>query len=126
LINYFITNFYFKRKTFNHIRFKHGLCARRSHHVTQRRAFNGLSAALRRSCEPENMSKLEILKSLVTQRLTSAAGDISGLFESTMADEEDELSDLRKANARQRKLLDAVHDPDIRIHRAGPLFIMAK
>ncbi|XP_031732023.1 zinc finger and SCAN domain-containing protein 12-like isoform X2 [Anarrhichthys ocellatus] len=57
------------------------------------------------------MSKVQMLRSFVNQRLTAAAEEIFGLFERTITEYEEE-------NERQRKLLDAVFNPQLRLHRA--------
>ncbi|XP_078020041.1 uncharacterized protein LOC144459624 [Epinephelus lanceolatus] len=64
------------------------------------------------------MSKVQMLRSLVKQRLTAAAEDIFGLFERTIAEYEEELCRSKEENERQRKLLDAVFNPQLRLHRA--------
>ncbi|XP_054461506.1 zinc finger protein ZFP2-like [Anoplopoma fimbria] len=62
--------------------------------------------------------ELQILRSLVNQRLTAPAEEIFGLFERTIAEYEEELSRSKEENERQRKLLDAVFKPQLRLHRA--------
>ncbi|XP_076610218.1 uncharacterized protein LOC143335009 [Chaetodon auriga] len=57
------------------------------------------------------MSKVQTLRAFVEQRLTAAAEEIMELFERTIAEYEEEL-------CRQRKLLDAVFQPEVRLHRA--------
>ncbi|KAM6942384.1 uncharacterized protein PEZ65_004265 [Lycodopsis pacificus] len=64
------------------------------------------------------MSKVQMLRCLLNQRLTAAAEDIFGLFERTIAEYEEEVSALKEQNERQRKLLDAVYNPQLRLHRA--------
>ncbi|XP_034070936.1 zinc finger protein 771-like [Gymnodraco acuticeps] len=59
-----------------------------------------------------------VLLSLVKQRLTAAAEDIFVLFERTIAKYEEELSRSKQENERHRKLLDAVLQPQLQIHRA--------
>ncbi|XP_033989763.1 zinc finger protein 2 homolog [Trematomus bernacchii] len=59
-----------------------------------------------------------VLLSLVKQRLTAAAEDIFVLFERTIAEYEEELSRSKQENERRRKLLDAVLQPQLQIHRA--------
>ena len=66
-----------------------------------------------------NMSKVQMLRSLVKQRLTAAAEEIFGLVERTIAEYEEELCRSKEENERQRKLLDAVFNPQLRLHRAG-------
>ncbi|XP_036949786.1 gastrula zinc finger protein XlCGF57.1-like isoform X2 [Acanthopagrus latus] len=64
------------------------------------------------------MSKVQMLSLLVKQRLTAAAEEISGLFERTIAEYEEELCRSQEENERQRKLLDAVLQPRVQLHRA--------
>ncbi|XP_034096565.1 uncharacterized protein LOC117562785 [Gymnodraco acuticeps] len=64
-----------------------------------------------------NMSKVQMLLSLKKQRLT--AEEIFALFEKTIAEYEEELSRLKEENKRLQKLLDAVLQPQLRIHRAA-------
>ncbi|XP_071058304.1 zinc finger protein 892-like [Pseudochaenichthys georgianus] len=63
-----------------------------------------------------NMSKAQMLLSLKKQRLT--AEEIFALFEKTIAELEEELSLSKEENKRLQKLLDAVLQPQLRIHRA--------
>nr|XP_033961185.1 tripartite motif-containing protein 16-like [Pseudochaenichthys georgianus] len=60
-----------------------------------------------------------MLLSLKKQRLTAAAEDIFALFEKTIAEHEGELSLSKEENKRLQKLLDAVLQSQLRIHRAG-------
>lgn len=64
------------------------------------------------------MSTVQTLKVFVEQRLTAAAEEIFGLFEKTIAEYEQEVR-------RQRKLLDAVFKPEVRLHRAGRFLCQA-
>ncbi|KAM6917712.1 uncharacterized protein PEZ65_013485 [Lycodopsis pacificus] len=64
------------------------------------------------------MSKVQMLRCLVNQRLTAAAEEIFGLFERTIAEYEEELSRSKEQNERKQKLLDAVYNPEVRIQRA--------
>ncbi|XP_071383774.1 cyclic nucleotide-gated channel beta-1-like [Centroberyx affinis] len=64
------------------------------------------------------MSKVQKLRALVKQRLTAAVEEIFGLFERTIAEYEEEVSRSKEQNDRQRKLLDAVLHPEVRLHRA--------
>ncbi|XP_049891285.1 uncharacterized protein LOC126384325 isoform X6 [Epinephelus moara] len=64
------------------------------------------------------MSKVQMLRAFVNQRLTAAAEEIFELFETTIAEYEEKLEFSSKENHRQRKLLDAVYNP-VRLHRAG-------
>ncbi|XP_030267028.1 zinc finger protein 429-like isoform X5 [Sparus aurata] len=62
------------------------------------------------SCESVKMSKVQTLRAFMEQRLTAAAEEIFELFERTIAEYEEEL-------CRQRKLLDAVTEPQVQLHR---------
>nr|XP_033493164.1 zinc finger protein 135-like [Epinephelus lanceolatus] len=64
------------------------------------------------------MCKVQMLRALVKQRLTAAAEEIFGLFERTIAEYEEQLCRSKEENERQRKLLDAVYNPQLRLHRA--------
>ncbi|XP_044048806.1 zinc finger protein 135-like [Siniperca chuatsi] len=64
------------------------------------------------------MSKVEMLRVVVNQRLTAAAEEIFGLFEITIAEYEEENSRSNRENERLRILLDAVLKPEVRLHRA--------
>lgn len=70
-------------------------------------------------CQCVKMSKVQKLRSLVNQRLTAAVEEIFGLFERTIAEYEEEVSRSKQENERQRKLLDAVFNPEVRLHRTG-------
>ena len=63
-------------------------------------------------CDSVKMSKVQTLRVVVKQRLTAAAEEIFELFERTIAEYEEEL-------CRHRKLLDAVLQPQVQLHRAG-------
>ncbi|XP_034042853.1 zinc finger protein 568-like [Thalassophryne amazonica] len=61
------------------------------------------------------MTKVQMLRALVKQRLTAAAEEIFGLFERTIVEYEEELCRSKEENHRQRQLLDAVLNPEVRI-----------
>ncbi|XP_071059975.1 zinc finger protein ZFP2-like [Pseudochaenichthys georgianus] len=63
------------------------------------------------------MSKVQMLL-LKKQRLTAAAEEIFALFETTIAELEEELSLSKEENKRLQKQLDAVLQPPLRIQRA--------
>ncbi|XP_028440169.1 gastrula zinc finger protein 5-1-like isoform X1 [Perca flavescens] len=66
------------------------------------------------------MSKVQLLRDFVNQRLTAAAEEICELFERTIAEYEEELEFRSKENHRQLKLLDAADcNPKVRLHRAA-------
>lgn len=54
------------------------------------------------------MSKVQMLRSLVNQRLAAAADEIFGLFERTIAEYEEELGRCKEEN-----------QPQLRLHRTG-------
>ncbi|XP_037106228.1 zinc finger protein 2-like [Syngnathus acus] len=64
------------------------------------------------------MCKVKILRTLVKQRLNVAVEEIFGLFERTIAEYEEELCRTKKENERQRDLLDAILNPQVRLDRA--------
>ncbi|XP_038581224.1 gastrula zinc finger protein XlCGF57.1-like isoform X1 [Micropterus salmoides] len=59
-----------------------------------------------------------MLRGFINQRLTAAAEEIFGLFERTISEYEEELCRSKEENQRHRKLLDAVFQPEVRLHRA--------
>ncbi|XP_030002782.1 gastrula zinc finger protein XlCGF57.1-like isoform X2 [Sphaeramia orbicularis] len=61
--------------------------------------------------------KVQILRSLVEQRLTAAAEEIFGLFERTIVEYEEELCRTKEENQRQRQILDCVWNPRVLIHK---------
>ncbi|XP_038581229.1 zinc finger protein 250-like [Micropterus salmoides] len=65
------------------------------------------------------MSKVQMLRGFINQRLTAAAEEIFGLFERTISEYEEELCRSKEENQRHRKLLDAVFQPEVRLHRAA-------
>lgn len=65
------------------------------------------------------MSKVQVFRSLVKQRLAVAAEEIFGLFERTVAEFEEDLGRSQEQNRRQRQLLDAVFEPQLRLRRTG-------
>ena len=58
------------------------------------------------------MSSVENLREFVNERLTAAAEEIFRVFEQTVVDYEKEID-------RQRRLLDIVRKPEIKLHRMG-------
>lgn len=58
------------------------------------------------------MSKVLPLREFVNQRLAAAAEEIFELYERTIAEYEEEV-------CRQRKLLDAILNPEVRLLRTG-------
>ncbi|KAL3041358.1 hypothetical protein OYC64_019540 [Pagothenia borchgrevinki] len=73
------------------------------------------------------MSKVQMLLSLKKLLLTPAGEEIFALFEKMMAEYEEELSRSKEENKRLQKLLDAVLQPQLRIHRADvPQLVVVK
>ncbi|XP_041664335.1 uncharacterized protein zgc:66474 [Cheilinus undulatus] len=64
------------------------------------------------------MSKVQILRSVVNQRLNAVVEEVFELFERTIAEYEEQLRASKEENHRQQKLLDAVLNPEIQLHRA--------
>ncbi|XP_069367571.1 uncharacterized protein [Paralichthys olivaceus] len=58
------------------------------------------------------MSSVQCLREFVNERLTAAAEDIFRVFEQTIVEYEEEID-------RQRRLLDIVWKPEIKLHRTG-------
>ncbi len=58
------------------------------------------------------MSSVECLRQFVSQRLTAAAEEIFGVFKQTIVQYEEEIN-------RQRRLLEIVWKPEIKLHRIG-------
>ncbi|KAF7644524.1 hypothetical protein LDENG_00220610, partial [Lucifuga dentata] len=65
------------------------------------------------------MSKLQILRELVNQRLTAAFEDIQGLFDRTISEYEEEFHRSQQEKQREVKRLKAAFNPEVRLHRAG-------
>ncbi|KAM9511230.1 uncharacterized protein ACWYII_045783 [Salvelinus alpinus] len=63
------------------------------------------------------MSKLQLLNSYVTERLTAAATDISVAIETTVVELHEEISRSTEENDRLRRLLDLVFTRQIKSHR---------
>ena len=61
------------------------------------------------------MSRIEMLRVLITQRLTAAAEEIFGVFGRTIAEYEEEISRSKLEIDRQRRLLDLSRKPQISV-----------
>ncbi|XP_061597735.1 zinc finger protein 775-like [Cololabis saira] len=66
------------------------------------------------------MSKIDMLRLLITQRLTAAAEEIFGVFGRTLAEYEEEISRSKLEIERQRRLLDLVRKPQISLQIHDP------
>ncbi|XP_019748773.1 zinc finger protein GLI4-like isoform X2 [Hippocampus comes] len=69
-----------------------------------------LLGACCRRC-PGKMSKVQMLRALVNERLSAAVEEVFAVLERTIADYEEELCRTKEENRRQRQLLDAVFKP---------------
>ena len=58
------------------------------------------------------MSSVECLRGFINERLTAAAEEIFGVFQKIIVEYEEEID-------RQRKLLDVVCKPEIKLYRIG-------
>ncbi|XP_070701989.1 gastrula zinc finger protein XlCGF26.1-like [Pempheris klunzingeri] len=65
----------------------------------------------------EEAAEIPALRALLTERLTAAAEEIVGLLEETVAEYEDRAERSEREICRQRRLLDAVLKPQVRLHR---------
>ncbi|KAJ8005207.1 hypothetical protein DPEC_G00144240 [Dallia pectoralis] len=63
------------------------------------------------------MTKVEILRVLLNERLLSAAEEIFGVFEKTIVEFQEEVSRTKEENSRLRSMLDVVIKPEIRLLR---------
>ncbi|XP_041664812.1 gastrula zinc finger protein XlCGF57.1-like isoform X1 [Cheilinus undulatus] len=64
------------------------------------------------------MSNIQMLRSVVNQRLTAAVEEVFELLQRAISEYEDQLSRAKEENHRQQKLLDAVYNPEVQLHRA--------
>ncbi len=74
----------------------------------------------------EEAAEIPALRALLTERLTAAAEEIVGLFEETVAEYEDRVERSEREICRQRRLLDAVLKPEVKLHRAGQCLLTAR
>ncbi|CAB1452386.1 unnamed protein product [Pleuronectes platessa] len=61
------------------------------------------------------------LRSMLTERLTAAAEEILAVLEETVAEYEDRVEQSELEICRQRRLLDVVMKPEVRLHRSDIL-----
>ncbi|KAM6951074.1 uncharacterized protein FYW47_014591 [Aplochiton taeniatus] len=66
------------------------------------------------------MSKTQLLRVLINERLSAAAIEIFGVVERTIAEYEEEVRCSQRENARQRELLTVLLKPEIKLHTADP------
>ncbi|XP_034425395.1 uncharacterized protein LOC117752249 isoform X12 [Hippoglossus hippoglossus] len=67
----------------------------------------------------EETAQVPALRAMLTERLTAAAEEILAVFEETVVEYEDRVERSEREICRQRRLLDAVMKPEVRLHRAG-------
>ncbi|CAB1349567.1 unnamed protein product, partial [Coregonus sp. 'balchen'] len=67
------------------------------------------------------MSKLQQINVFLNEKLTAVPLEISVLVKKTIAEHQEEISRLKQANARLRRLLDLVFKPEIKLHRLADL-----
>lgn len=65
------------------------------------------------------MSKIQMLRVFLNQRLTVAAEEIFGAVEKTIAEYQEEVSRSKEENDRLQNILDIVIKPEIKLQRAG-------
>lgn len=66
-----------------------------------------------------NMSKAEILRGIVTEKLTTAAQEILAVVERTVAGYEEEASGFRREIDRQRRQLEVLLQPRVKLEKRG-------
>lgn len=67
----------------------------------------------------EEAAELPELRALLTERLTAAAEEIVALLEETVAEYQERVERSEREIFRQRRLLDAVLKPEVRLQAAG-------
>lgn len=67
----------------------------------------------------DNMSKAEILRGIVTEKLTTAAQEILAVVERTVAGYEEEASGFRREIERQRRQLEVLLQPRVKLEKSG-------
>lgn len=66
-----------------------------------------------------SMSKAEILRGIVTEKLSTAAQEILAVVERTVAGYEEEASGFRREISRQKRQLELLLQPRVRLERKG-------
>ncbi|KAK9523146.1 hypothetical protein VZT92_019561 [Zoarces viviparus] len=76
---------------------------------------------MKRSSDSEtfDMSKAEILRGIVTEKLTTAAQEILAVVERTVAGYEEEASGFRREIDRRKKQLEVLLQPRVSLERRG-------
>lgn len=65
-----------------------------------------------------NMSKSDILRGIVTEKMSTAAREILAVVERTVADYEEEAAGFRREIGRQRRLLELLQ-PNVSLEKRG-------
>jgi len=65
-----------------------------------------------------NMSKTDILRGIITEKLSTAAREILAVVERTVADYEEEASGFRQQIERQSRQMELLQ-PQVKLHRGG-------
>ena len=66
-----------------------------------------------------NMSKAEILRIIISEKLATAAQEILAVVERTVAGYEEEASGFRREIDRQRRQLEVLLQPQVKLERRG-------
>ena len=66
-----------------------------------------------------NMAEIQLLKSLIYERLAVAACEIFDSVEKPIVESQGEVSRCKEENDRLRRLLDIRFQPEIKLHRTG-------
>ncbi|XP_047242789.1 zinc finger protein 250-like isoform X3 [Girardinichthys multiradiatus] len=75
--------------------------------------------------DPLSMSKSDILRGIITEKLSTAAREILAVVERTVTDYEKEASGFRQQIDRQRRQLELLQ-PQVKLHRGGQWWTEAK
>ncbi|KAL1007000.1 hypothetical protein UPYG_G00080430 [Umbra pygmaea] len=66
------------------------------------------------------MSKLQLLQTFFTEKLTAVSVEISAAVEKAFLEYQDEISRSKEENRRLQRLLDSVFNPDLKLHKTDP------
>ncbi|XP_072226731.1 uncharacterized protein [Leuresthes tenuis] len=83
-----------------------------------------ISAVLQLLETAEEAAEHRALTALLTERLTAAAEELIGLFEKAAAEYEDRLQRSEQEIRRQKRLLDTVLKPEVRLYRADESWLI--
>ena len=65
------------------------------------------------------MSKADILRGIISEKMTTAAREILAVVERIVAGYEEEASGFRQENDRQRRQLELLLQPQVKLERKG-------